>query len=331
MAYGEWDVAVGEHLSREQRAQRFGGGKPGWIEPSASTPNVFLYSDPSHGDDYGYNFDGWSPDGTVFMHVGQGRRGDQVIRKGNLAILAHKLERNALRLFVADGLIPGTGAKNQLYIGQFEVDHAEPYVVERAADEAGEVRRVFVFRLRPVGPTLHRPQDDRAARQTVLRGSPPVDLRSVDRAPVTPTTMAPTRETMLVKRYRAMLAEHGHRVRRPKPWRPGGLARMRIDLYDVTAAELYEAKGSASPANIRMALGQLLHYEQHLPEPPKLRTVLIPTRPANDLVDLLHLHGVGCVWETDAGAFDRADPDVLPSQSCTASSAVPSDSSGRPP
>jgi hypothetical protein len=42
----EWDLAVGEHLSRTHRMDLFGGGRPSRIEPSAATFNVFLYSDP---------------------------------------------------------------------------------------------------------------------------------------------------------------------------------------------------------------------------------------------------------------------------------------------
>src|SRR4051794_7499171 len=94
------------------------------------------------------------------MYTGERRRGDQLIREGNLAILSHKLEHRALRLFVADGVIKGTQAKNHLYIGEFQTDDTQPYIVEDAPDELGELRTVFVFRLLPVGQTLHRPQDE---------------------------------------------------------------------------------------------------------------------------------------------------------------------------
>jgi hypothetical protein len=105
-----------------------------------------------------------------------------------------------------------------------------------------------------------------------------------------------------------MLAKQGHVVRRWKLRAPGELTSMLTDIYDETERELYEAKGSANRPSIRLALGQLLDYERHLPEPARFKTVLVPSRPADDLIALLHAHGVGCVWETGAGGFDREDP-----------------------
>jgi hypothetical protein len=42
MADGDWDLAVGDHLSREQRMVHFGGAKYGGIEPSGTTPNGLM-------------------------------------------------------------------------------------------------------------------------------------------------------------------------------------------------------------------------------------------------------------------------------------------------
>ena len=53
-----WATPVGAILSRRARGERYGGGLYGGIEPSATTPKVFLYSDPSAGNACGYNYDG---------------------------------------------------------------------------------------------------------------------------------------------------------------------------------------------------------------------------------------------------------------------------------
>lgn len=313
MALNDWDVAVGDHMTRKQRMDRFGGGPQGGIEPSAQTPNVFLYSDPSKGEAYGYNFDGWSADGTVFMYTGEGQLGDQLMTDGNLAVLTHKLHRNALRLFVADGVVAGTGTKNHFYVGEFELDEKKPYVIEDALDKKKEPRTVFVFRLLPMGQTLHRPEDESdlgdapASRSAQLVGLE-AHASSTFETPGTPPTTATKRENELVERYAALLTKQGHSVRRWRLRAPGELTDMLTDIFDESAQELYEAKGSANRASIRLALGQLLDYERHLPLPPKLKTVLVPHEPAEDLLNLLHLHGVGCVWETSQGAFDRVDP-----------------------
>ena len=77
------------------------------------------------------------------------------------------------------------------------------------------------------------------------------------------------------------------------------------DLVDQTTNVLYEAKGAATREAVRMALGQLLDYSRHVPGNPKL-AVLLPARPADDLLDLLGRHGVSCVYELAPSEFATA-------------------------
>jgi hypothetical protein len=64
--------------------------------------------------------------------------------KGNAAILHHKGEHRALRLF------KGTGGLVE-YIGEFEVDGANPWYQGDAPETGGgPIRAVIVFRLRPI-------------------------------------------------------------------------------------------------------------------------------------------------------------------------------------
>ena len=67
----EWLEPIGTYLTREERATRYRGAKFGGIEPSRKTPNVFLYSDPAEGEAFGYNFDGWNEDESVFLYRGR--------------------------------------------------------------------------------------------------------------------------------------------------------------------------------------------------------------------------------------------------------------------
>jgi hypothetical protein len=83
---------------------------------------VFLYTDSSAGTAYGYNYDGWSEDGKVFLYTGEGRTAPQKMRDGNLAILRHANDGRSLRLFVADGNEPNSDTRLQRYVGEFKVD-----------------------------------------------------------------------------------------------------------------------------------------------------------------------------------------------------------------
>ena len=93
-----WDINVGDVLKRTELHKRFGGGGNGGIEPSAQTPNVFIFTSDSAGK-FGYNFDEELEDGS-FLYTGDGQVGDQDISVGgNKAIVEHRKKGRALRLF----------------------------------------------------------------------------------------------------------------------------------------------------------------------------------------------------------------------------------------
>jgi hypothetical protein len=93
------------------------------------------------GKKYGYNFDGWMPDGC-YHYTGEGQHGDQEMKSGNAAIFRHKQDLRALRLF--------KGVHGEVeYLGEFETDEERPYYTTDAPEAGdGPVRSVIVFRLR---------------------------------------------------------------------------------------------------------------------------------------------------------------------------------------
>jgi 5-methylcytosine-specific restriction protein A len=305
-----WDILPGTYLSREERRRRFGGSTYGGIEPSVQTPNVFVYSDPSAGAEYGYNFDGWAPDGSMFLYTGEGRRGDQTLREGNRAVAQHVEQGRALRVFVADGLIGQTQAKNQRYVGEFRVDPNMPFVRSEAADVDGVDRVVLVFRLLPVGDVWRRdgdesefavPEPDRAeveeqpgAEEALLENDAGLPFMFGARE----AGIALRRETALVNRFESLLHSRGHRTSRYRVRPRGQLRPLFTDLYDHTDRILYEAKASATRECVRMAIGQLLDYRRYVPINSRA-SLLLPSCPAPDLLELIADLGLGCVVEAD--------------------------------
>jgi 5-methylcytosine-specific restriction protein A len=70
---------------------------------------------------------------------------------------------------------------------------------------------------------------------------------------------------------------------------------------------LYEAKGSNSREDIRMALGQILDYSRYVKTPehedePR-RAILLPSAPAPDMYTLLDRYDVEVVYRSDDGHF----------------------------
>jgi hypothetical protein len=136
-----WTLKPGDMVLRKELHKQFGGAGQGGIEPSAKTENVFIFSDPKAGEQYGYIYDRWQ-DG-IFHFTGDGQVGDQEMKFGNRAILDHRKHGRALRVF--DG-VRGTVR----YRGEFELA-ADPFYVAKARERSSEkVRKVIVFRLVPV-------------------------------------------------------------------------------------------------------------------------------------------------------------------------------------
>jgi 5-methylcytosine-specific restriction protein A len=314
----DWDVDVGSELSREDRVERFGGSPYGGIEPSRKTPNVFVYSDRTRAGAYGYDFDGWV--GEELLHTGEGRAGDQELREGNRALLDHADAGRAVRVFIADGYVESTNTRRNIYIGEFEINREHPYFIAEAPDINRDLRTVIVFRLRPVGEHLRRPQDESSSGLPPLTGDSedaepgPASYEtevestngvSFERKQIDSTT-AIRREAQLVARYKAHLERQGHIVKGRRIRPAGEYQWLRADLIDITARELYEAKGVTTRDSIRLAIGQLYDYSRFVPVDGL--AVLVPTRPSDDLVALLLSRNISCVYEAVPGSFRRVDP-----------------------
>lgn len=85
--------------------------------------------------------DGWNADGT-YIYTGEGQRGDQTMRRGNLAILDHGTQGKRLRLF------EGTSGGLITYLGEFEYDTHRVETIPGSGTSGP--RQGFIFTLRKV-------------------------------------------------------------------------------------------------------------------------------------------------------------------------------------
>lgn len=259
-----WELEPGERIRRVELHDRFGGRRQGGIGPSAQTPNVFIFSDPASGEQHGY-FDKW--EGDEFHYAGEGQLGDQQVQQGNAAILNHKMDGRALRVFW------GSSGTVQ-YAGEFELRDDDPYYSVDAPETGGlRLRKVLMFRLKPVG-TPETPDRDRPARR-VVRESLSTPYKHVD-----PTRKAPPRDPFEVDpdaidrglRGHAETQEglvnvvlaHGLLPLSPGPGEPLFDIAWREDGR-VTVVEVKSLTGANEVGQIRLGLGQVLDY-QHLLE-----------------------------------------------------------------
>lgn len=120
-------------------------------------------------------------------------------------------------------------------------------------------------------------------------------------------TVAVRHEAELTRAYKAYLDSAGHQTGAFQIKVKGLTSTLRTDLYDATDHVLYEAKGSNSREDVRMALGQILDYSRYVKAPgqeeePK-RVILLPAAPAPDMYTLLDRYDVGVVYRSDEGRF----------------------------
>lgn len=305
----EWTFSIRDRVTRREVSKLYGGAWYGGIEPSAQTPNVFVYSDPAVGAIYGYDFDGWDETGTAFYYTGEGRVGDQQMTDGNAAILNHVEDKRALRVFEAtDDTLPNSSTKLHEYIGEFVVDFDEPFRIADALDTEGDLRTVFVFKLRPVGEAVRHKDSKSEVLDEAQTRSELVDVEAhvvdeFEQSRSAESVTAKRRESELVTEYRLFLESQSHEVRRNRLTSAKTVSPIWTDLYDVTDRVLYEAKPSASRSAIRMAIGQLLDYRRYMiKEDPQL-ALLLPARPNEEMLSLLADLSIQTVYRKSPGMF----------------------------
>lgn len=301
----EWGTPVGWTGTRDEIAATHGGSiYPGMVAPSGSN-SILLFTDPKVGRANGYEFDGWSPDGQIFSYTGMGRIGPQRMQSGNVALRDHKVNGRAVRLFGVSGKAASGNALVRVYLGEFELDEKIPFSVEDAPDAEGDMRTVFVFHLRPVGPILRRDEDTSSKSQLpTTSGSAsvvPLENHAVgefNRA-ATEAGKGVKHEQELVAAFQKVLMSRGSEVNRFKVYPKGSTMPLFTDIHDQTEGILYEAKADATRNSVRAGLGQLLDYRRYVGDRPC--RLLLPAKPNDDLLELLGDHGIDVVWRADNG------------------------------
>jgi hypothetical protein len=222
------------------------------------------------------------------------------MRGGNKAILQHRADGRALRVF------RGVGGE-VIYEGEFGLAIDPPWYTTDAPESGRSdiVRKVIVFRLRPLDATPAHPSSalDRLPPQRV--SEVPVEEQNTERVYVQPNHEpyeAERREQQLVRAYCVFMAKRGSRITRHLI-RPEGEAKpMFSDAYDATRNNLLEGKGTVTREAVRMAIGQLADYRRFI-EPRPRCAVLLPERPRSDLEALLSTEGLAVVWAVEDGQF----------------------------
>jgi 5-methylcytosine-specific restriction protein A len=304
-----------EIYTRSEVRALMGGSEQGGIVPSTSSNTILIYSDDEAGKRYGY-LDGWldeeDADGAIFEYTGAGNHGDQTFdgQYGgmNKAVLNHAAADRTLHVFKAVGKVPNTGTKTHRYVGEMALDEDRPYYVRQARDEAGDQRKVIVFRMRAADGRAPEAKDRIPPASTTMAVLVPADVTTSSIVPTeraktksskrsgSALTTAERREAELTDHYEAFLAKRGHAFGRFQIKVKGTTTTLLTDIYDQTAHVLHEAKGGATRKAVREAIGQLMDYRRHVTPPNPVTAILLPARPHDDLQDLIASTGIALIY-----------------------------------
>lgn len=312
------ELQVDDIVTRQQLNQTYGGGIQGGMLTPAGGRLMFAFSDPQAGAQYGYDWDGWA-DGSLqtFFYTGEGRVGDQEFVRRNKLLRDSRDDGREVHLFVAEGRVPGSQTRLHRYLGRFTVDPLEPWRREDAPDENRDLRSVLVFRLNRAegSPAPNTHTDERTPELATRSGAELVGPEAAnadrfERAGQEAGT-SERRERKLETDLHRHLRAAGRPPARLRITIKGQARPLFTDTWDPTGRELYEAKGSVSRHDVRLAVGQLMDYRRHITPPPDRLTVLLPSDPGEDLVDLVHSAGMDLVFQDDGKFIRRSVPGLV--------------------
>jgi hypothetical protein len=266
------------------------------------SPNVLIFSDLSVGEQHGYSYDGWDrTDPGLFHYTGEGQRGDQRLNVGNGAILRHRQEGRALRVF--------EGARGRVrYLGEFRLAQ-HPYDMQPAHESGSKtLRNVVVFHLRPVdlstdpGTTHSPPQSSRYVRATWNPSKQP-DPWSRD-----PNVLDRSRKAHIDTQnaVRDFLSAAGTEAWSPRSAEPDhDLAWHRSGVTYVAEVKSLPSAGTED-RQMRLGIGQVLDYQALMSRLyATVHAVLVVERePANGRwLPLCASHGITLVWPATFGVL----------------------------
>ncbi|MGX5681703.1 hypothetical protein [Schumannella luteola] len=297
-----WLLEPGARLLRSDLHATYRGNPQSGIVPLVGRPDILIFTSPPSGSHYGYDeFEGLQPDGS-FHYTGEGRRGDQVFKRGNLALRDSGPKGRPIRLFSADGVWV-------TYVGEFATGDPT-YRIETIPDVDGVPRNGIIFTLVPVDADTARLASRHDGPDVLVAVWSPPDSSDVVIAGVE----QPVADRVVTRIEFALQSDFGEWLQA----RGEGPSRLLLtvdgttiepDLYVETTGWVVEAKRSSSRGYVREALGQVLDYANVVEESGRVAVpvILLPGRPAEELVRLLGRHGVTLAVR-DGSSFEVISP-----------------------
>ena len=231
--------------------------------------------------------------------------------RGNRAILEHRKNHMSIRLF--DG---ATGVVT--YRGELAIDEHHPFHrMDGREKDTDAISEIIVFHLHPIAGLTGRGAGLAVQPAGAIVEEVAPEAMNVEAFLQTPSAEpreADRRESKLVSDFRAFCKLNSMQLVRQSIAPPGEQS-LFTDLFDKTRNLLIEAKGSVTRDSIRLAIGQLLDYRRFFNPTPDL-AVLVPARPREDLIALLHSLQIAVIFRHEE-SFEELSASVAKDGACS--------------
>ena len=301
----KFSIQIGEELPKKSIHKLVGGSDMHAMTSCLEGKAFLLFHDPISGKEFGYDvWEGQNADDS-FSYTGQGVEGNQKLTNSNLGLIkAHEMGR-PIYFFKRPGLgEPRKKANPYTYIGEVTLA-SPPYTKEIAPDKSGNLREVFVFKLIPLGaamPIITSEQKIQIGTSEWIASA--TDSSTNEQIPRNPSPIE-YGENKLQKRFFEYLTSKGEVVFQKTIKISDNKGSLKPDFFLEGRRMVVEAKPSSAREYVRLAIGQVLDYQNLLKEEYQDITagILLPQLPARDLIYLCKQINITIITEVAEGEF----------------------------
>jgi hypothetical protein len=299
----------GQEVTKAAVHKALGGSDQHAMTSCLSRSAFLIFYDPKSGRKFGYDlWEGEQADGTI-SYTGQGVKGDQKMRGPNLGLIRAAQENAPIHFFRRPELgVKRVKGNPYTYVGRVLL--GDPmFQVQVAPDEDGRNRKVFVFKLVPVGHAdfvVTSLGDENGAIRCEFHESPELPEVAQPRGNLRLPTAIELEENKLQNRFRKFLADRGETPETVDIRLPNVKGSVRPDFVLRERGIVIEVKPTISREHVRLAIGQVLDYAHLLKLDGKNYSpaILLPAKPKADLISLTESVGIRLIVESPPSEFE---------------------------
>lgn len=306
-------VKIGQKLTKRAIHDLVGGSDQHAMTSCTNGAAFLIFYDPKTSKKNKYDlWEGEQVDGS-FSYTGQGLVGDQKLTRSNSGLVNAEENGRPIHFFRR----PEIGVQREkgnpyVYVGPVVLGDPR-YEVRIAPDTRGNERRVFVFRLVALGGSkVGTSKIENLGDVTLDTGKwQPIQSESAQLADLERIGKSTVlEENKLHNRFGEYLSRNGLVPERISIQIAGMKGFLIPDFVIKEWGFVVEAKPTLSREHIRLAIGQVLDYTFLLRRAGTALkpAILLPSRPQDDLFELIKSLGISLIAELASGDFEVTRP-----------------------